>query len=95
MGLGLKEYAPTEINIGEQRFDVANFRWNENSFLPSFDKDSSIYDPAMQLLRSDRELCTLKFAALSVNFDCFVKSISVDESNCRMSVIGSGKVAKI
>ena len=95
VGLGLKECAPTEINIGEQRFDVVNFRWNENGFSLSFDKDSSIYDAAMQLLRSDRERCALKFATLSVNFDCFVKTISVDESNCRMSVIGSGKVAKI
>jgi len=38
VGFGLKEWAPTEINIGEQRFDVVNFRWNENGFSFSLTK---------------------------------------------------------
>ncbi len=89
MGLGLKECAPTEINIGEQRFDVANFRWSENGFLLSFNKDSSIYDPSMQLLRSGPKLCALKFADLSVNFDCFVKSISGEDYQ---NIIDTGSI---
>jgi hypothetical protein len=77
----LEKRTPTEMHIGEHRFDVVNFRWNENGFSISFDKGSAISGVAMQFLRSGREACDMKFAALNIEFDCSVKLISVNDSN--------------
>ena len=95
--LGLQKLKPAELVIGGHRFGVKSFAWQQPwgfSIACANDGASKVVVINRLVGESEPIRCWMKFTDKRIDFECYLKAMSFDEHEIRLSFVGTGVVSE-